>query len=625
MMFRRHMLSLRGKLIGIILSVTLGSLIAGFAFIMLQDVRVFKREMRESTELLARVIGDYSSYDLIFNIRSESQKRLNGLKDISLIEQALITDALGRPFSSFSRSGIPPRVPGPASGAFPDDLLRVEHPIHYKGERVGTLYLTASAQPLRDKVRQYHITMSSVLGALLLVSLFAALRLQKKITRPLVNLTAAARRITEEEDYSVRAAKTSNDEIGVLCDAFNRMLGRLEERQRERDAAEGALKKSEARFRHIIEQSNDAMYVLKNERFVFINPRFEQYFGYGQAETIAPEFNFIHLVAPQDRDFIRERAAGRERGEPLPPRYTFWGQSKTGRQYCFEVSLSSIEWDGAPAVLGALRDVTERKNAEARLQKQQEELALYARQLERSNRELDQFAYVTSHDLKAPLRAIANLSLWIEEDLQDKLGDETRRHLDLLRGRVARMEGLINGILEYSRIGRIRQAHETVDVRALLGEVLDLLDPPKGFTIRLPERLPVLACERVRLHQVFFNLIGNAVKHHDKGGGTIVVEAQEEGDFYRFTVSDDGPGIAPEYHEKVFEIFQTLVARDKMESTGIGLTLVKKIVEDQGGNILLESSEGQGTRIQFLWPQTPQPRPAPRAEGGPTHEGRTPP
>ena len=610
MMVRRYMQSLRGKLVGIILSITLCSLVAGFAFIMARDVRSFKQEMRENTLLLARIIGDYSSYDLIFSIRSESQKRLDGLRGISLIEQALIIDALDRPFSSFSRSGIPLQrpAPGTVSGEFAADLLRVEHPILYKDQRVGTLYLTASAQPLRDKIRGYTYTMTMVLGVLLLVSLLSAMRLQAVITRPLTHLTSIARRITEEEDYSVRAGKMSNDEIGVLCDGFNRMLGRLEERQKERDAAAAALKKSEARFRHIIEQSNDAMYVLKNERFVFINPKFEQYFGYGQAETIAPEFNFIHLVAPADRDFILERAAGRERGEAIPSRYTFWGQSKSGQQYCFEVGVSTIEWDGAPAVLGALRDVTERKIAEAKLQKQQEELAEYARELERSNRELDQFAYVTSHDLKAPLRAISNLSLWMEEDLRDKMTDETRQHMALLRGRVERMEGLINGILEFSRIGRVRQASETVDVRTLLGEVIDLLDPPPGFAIHLPQALPVLECEKIRLHQVFFNLIGNALKHHHRTEGAIEIGVEEWGDYYQFTVSDDGPGIAREYHEKVFEIFQTLVARDKMESTGIGLTLVKKIVEDQGGNILLESEEGRGARFRFLWPKKPKPR-----------------
>lgn len=240
-----------------------------------------------------------------------------------------------------------------------------------------------------------------------------------------------------------------------------------------------------------------------------------------------------------------------------------------------------------------------------RLAETRSALAAKNQELQRSNAELDQFAYVVSHDLKAPLRAIANLSQWIEEDAGESLDAENRRQMELLRGRVHRMEALINGILEYSRIGRVAVEPEEVDTGALLAEVVDSLAIPPGFTVSIGEEMPRLIAPRVRLGQVFANLIGNAVKYNDKVEGRVTISAAERGDFHLFAVVDNGPGIAPQFHEKIFQIFQTLQSRDSFESTGVGLTLVKKIVEEQGGEIRVDSAEGKGATFRFTWPKTP--------------------
>ncbi len=225
--------------------------------------------------------------------------------------------------------------------------------------------------------------------------------------------------------------------------------------------------------------------------------------------------------------------------------------------------------------------------------------------LERSNRDLDQFAYVASHDLKAPLRAIASLSSWIEEDIEDLLSAESREHLDLLRRRVQRMDNLIDGILEYSRAGRLGHEGERVDVRQLLEEVIELQAPPRGFTIAITSEMPVFTVRRLRLEQVFANLINNAIKYHHRAAGRIEIRARRQDGFFEFEVADDGPGIAPQHHEKVFMMFQTLQPRDQVESTGLGLSLVKKLVEEEGGEIHLESDLGAGSRFRFTWPVEP--------------------
>ncbi len=224
--------------------------------------------------------------------------------------------------------------------------------------------------------------------------------------------------------------------------------------------------------------------------------------------------------------------------------------------------------------------------------------------LETANLELEQFAYVAAHDLKSPLRAIANLAEWLEEDIDDAaLTDETRRYLQLLHARVHRMESLIDGLRTYSRIGRINSNAEIVHTEKIVRAAVHYLDTPEQFTLKIPPDMPVFNTYPKDLEQVFFQLISNAIKYNHRPTGQIEVTWKENDDFYLFTVSDNGPGIEPEYHNKVFSIFQTLETRDKVESVGLGLPLVKKLVEHHGGKVNMESAVGEGVTIHFSWPK----------------------
>jgi PAS domain S-box-containing protein len=260
-------------------------------------------------------------------------------------------------------------------------------------------------------------------------------------------------------------------------------------------------------------------------------------------------------------------------------------------------------------MMGVVLDISDRKQAEVALQAHAHELSQINQLLAQTtalanqrNQELDQFAYIISHDLKAPLRAISNLSQWIEEDLADQVPPDTQKNLDLLRSRISRMEALIDGLLTYARIGYQDEPDQQFALNELLLEVIDSLNIPPEFTVQLPLNLPNLTTNRLLLSQVFMNLISNAVKHHHRTNGWVKITAQAQAQGYEFSVADNGPGIDPKNHSRVFDIFQTLSSQTQTKNTGIGLAIIKKTIERRGGCITLESELGRGATFSFTWP-----------------------
>lgn len=391
---------------------------------------------------------------------------------------------------------------------------------------------------------------------------------------------------------------------------LRRMVGVAQEIT-QRKQAELTLASSEARFRAVFEQAAVGMARLDpSGRWIQVNQRLCDILGYTPEEFLQQRFHDITYAEdlPQDEQYYQQLLKGEIDSCRFEKRY----MHREGHPVWVLVTVSTeLTTDGElVAFIAVIEDISDRKQNEQELKYRAEELAWANRMLAQTtgrlkerNAELDQFAYVASHDLKAPLRAIANLSEWIEEDLDGQLPPENQRQMQLLRGRVNRMEALINGLLEYSRVGRRDRLTTHVEVDQLLHDIVDSLDPPDTFEITLPSPLPPLKTNQVALSQVFFNLINNAIKHHETEHGKIQITAQDTGDYIQFAVGDDGPGIDSQYHQKIFTIFQTLKSRDEFESTGIGLAIVKKIVESEGGTITLESSLGAGATFRFTWPK----------------------
>ncbi len=228
-------------------------------------------------------------------------------------------------------------------------------------------------------------------------------------------------------------------------------------------------------------------------------------------------------------------------------------------------------------------------------------------ELERTNRDLDQFAHVASHDLKTPLRGIAHLATVIRQELAEQMSERSRGNLELLEGRVHRLEDMIDGVLRYSLAGRSMDPAVPVDVGLLVREVIELLDPPAEAQIAIDPALPSLHTARIPLQQVFLNLLGNALKHADRDNIQLEIGGVAgEGEWELF-VRDNGPGIAPRYHEQIWGMFCTLAPRDRVEGSGIGLAIVRRTVEAVGGRAWLESEPGHGATFRFTWPiSTPQ-------------------
>jgi signal transduction histidine kinase len=235
------------------------------------------------------------------------------------------------------------------------------------------------------------------------------------------------------------------------------------------------------------------------------------------------------------------------------------------------------------------------------LYKQSFELKESNQKLKEINKQLDEFVYIVSHDLKAPLRGLSSISSFLEDELGNDMKPEVAELLGLIKKRTAWMQNLISSILHYSRMSNSCAVKEEVNLKELINSIIEMVDPPESFKFEVADNMPVLHAEKIKIHEVFQNLISNGIKYNNKENGLIRIGFFEYPDHYDFYVQDNGQGIKPEHFERIFGIFQTLSPKENTDSTGIGLTIVKKIVEQQGGKVTLSSEYGEGTKFTFTW------------------------
>ena len=356
-------------------------------------------------------------------------------------------------------------------------------------------------------------------------------------------------------------------------------------------------------FRSLIDRSNDSIFVMEPEwgRILDVNDRASEMLQYSHAELLGMTIKDIDEQIPDDSAWQSCVKDLTEKGDiTLQGRH----KSKNDDMLFVETSFRLVAHGKQNYIIAATRDISERKTAEANQAKLITELKATNDRVRRINQELKEFAYVVSHDLKAPLRGIKTLADWISSDYGDKLDENGKEQIRLLQTRVDRMHNLIEGVLQYSRVGRVREKESIVDLSELLPEIIDMVAPPQNIRITVDTPMPVIRCEKTSIIRVFENLLSNAVKYIDKPEGLAGITCRDDNEAWTFSVTDNGPGIEEKYFEKIFKIFQTLAPRDEYESTGIGLTVVKKIVELNGGTIWVESKVGQGSTFSFTLPKS---------------------
>lgn len=408
------------------------------------------------------------------------------------------------------------------------------------------------------------------------------------LTRPLEEVASALSR-DQPLDAIIALHVDTPDEIGTVARAFRELSDKLFE--------------STARTRAVYQHAPAGIITFdETELILDMNPMAEEMFGYGPG---AAEGQPIENLVPIEHRSGRSRclAALQElNGNTLTDR-TLTGLRRDGSRFPVSVSLSRVSLGGTVAVIAIVQDITERYEAERKLNSLLHELERSKRELERSNDELDRYAHVASHDLKAPLRVIDNASKWLEEDLEPYLDDDTRESMKFLRSRVARMERLLDALLDYSRVGKAEEPGELITGTEIMERVLSVASPPKGMDVECGVEFEDVRLPRTPISNVLINLVSNAIKHHDRERGLVRVTVEDGGVEYRFAVEDDGPGIPVEYHEIVFDMFQTLKPRDEVEGSGMGLAFVRKAVESVNGTLTLESENARGSVFRFTWPK----------------------
>lgn len=350
---------------------------------------------------------------------------------------------------------------------------------------------------------------------------------------------------------------------------------------------------SEERFRALAEGvPNHLLFLDRELRILFANDVFLEATGWTTDKAAGTHISDVMGVERFiERQPYYERALA---GETVSYESTGAAGNEAG-YFRFSYRPSFDEVGKVRGIFSMATDISALRRAQLDLEAKQAELL-------RSNKDLEQFAYVASHDLKAPLRAIELLVQWITEGLAGYDSNNVQENLGLLGKRTQRLNRLLDDLLAYSRAGRKVGAHRVSDTHALVLDVAQMLNPPPGFTVSIDGKLPTFKTHPTPLEQVLRNLISNAVKHHPGPEGRVVVSCMEQGDCYVYAIEDDGEGIPAQYADRVFEMFQTLKPRDQVEGSGMGLAIVNRIVTWQGGRVWFEAPpSGKGTVFKFQW------------------------
>jgi len=456
-------------------------------------------------------------------------------------------------------------------------------------QQMQTLYLEANSYLNRHTNEKYKhlLLVNVVLMATLLLLMLSTLKYtsQQDMKRVLSDGNSTATKDSKKAFLSILEDVESEKNAAV---ALSSALS----------ATQKSLIYEEKRFRAVVENAPFAVVMIDREgKIELVNSAMEKMFGYNKKELVGETIEFLLPENKrQNHPALREKFVENPSPRDMGVGRELYALRKWGDQFEVEIGINPIESDDGLKVIASIVDISQRKQNERTLKQ-------YTKELERSNKALRDFAYVASHDLKAPLRGIFQLSNWIEADVKDKLSDDVKNYFSLLNNRVTRLDKLLDDLLAYSRAGKIHGDFKTINPTEFICDIFELLVPSNHFKIAINCDQPVINTLTIPLDIILRNLFSNSLKHHDKEQGIITVEITSKKAHYQFKVADDGPGIDPRFYTKIFEIFQTLKPRDQVEGSGMGLAIVKKILETYQCYYRLESNSPRGICFIFDWPK----------------------
>jgi PAS domain S-box-containing protein len=721
---------IRRKLITVILltSVT-GLLLAGTAFFT-YELFTFRNDLVRNLTTLAKITADNTTAALAFDINRDAEKVLSALRNEENVVAACIYDMNGQLFASYPTNELPaafPPAPGPEGARFAQSHVILFQSISENDERLGTLYLKSDVSAMYHRLKLYGGIVLLVMAVSCLVAFAISAALQKRISQPILSLADTAKAISARKDYSVRATKVGEDELGLLTDAFNQMLNQIQ-------TQDSALRASEARKGAILDSALDGIISIDHEgKILEFNPPAERMFGHARAQVLGRDMAEL-IVPPSLREKHRRGLAhflATGQGPVLGKRLELTAMRADGAEFPVELSITRIGLEDPATFTGFVRDITERKREEAvrsqfaaivassgdaiiskslkgliiswnpgaeklfgyqacevvgqpmmllipteRAAEEKDILARIARgehidhfetvrirrdgklinvsvtvspirdsaggivgastiarditerkqaeeeirrlnaeleqrvtartaELQAANQELEAFSYSVSHDLRAPLRAIAGYSRMFLEDYERQLDTEGKRVLGVVQSETERMGQLIDALLDFSRLGRKQMKSAPVDMTALAQSVVrELLSRHGAVKPQVTvNALPPSRGDEALIRQVLVNLVSNALKFtRHREGPLVEIGGQNDAEANTYHVSDNGVGFDPQYSDKLFGVFQRLHHQDEFEGTGVGLALVQRIVHRHGGRIWAEAQLGKGATFYFTLP-----------------------
>ena len=573
-------ISLKNRLTGIILFVTLFAFSISFVVYVTLAASTLKDNLRNSMTVNAKMVGEYSVSPIVFEDKNGGFDVLQRVNSIDEIEQAYIFDAKGNVFADYQNNEdkvLVPEFKKIEEAAFIGKHLHIYQPIIYLNTYYGTIYLKVSTQHLSDKLNS-QIGWMLLFGAVILVlSWLLANMLQRLVSRPILELTSHADKISHEKNFSLRIEKTSSDEIGVLYDRFNHMVGQVEKHQQDQQKDQIALAKSEEKYRNIFQNSMIGIYrqSIKRRDVLDMNDAAASIIGLGKNDLEKTASKLFTNVADRKK-FL---SILKEKGEVN----NFEAQITRKDGIVIWVSVSGRVIDEG-VYEGVIQDITIDKENYLNLQK--------------ANFELDNFVYHTSHDLRSPLLSVLGL---VDIASKEKDLEQLQLLFTMIDKSIRKLDGLVSDLLILSRDNRIDDPYTDIDIDQLTKESISNYDFIKGFkeitiSVNIANTDNVgLYSDKTRLNVLLNNLISNAIKYRRDIGkkSYINIDITLTDEMCEIKISDNGEGIKKEFHQQIFDMFYR--ATENSEGSGLGLYIVNNVINKLNGKISFASEYGEGT------------------------------